>query len=136
MLYYIIFLPIIVILAVLLMKEKNKNNINYINNNASYNNETNTNFSNDYIKFCPTCGAEVHPNAVICVKCGCALPTRTNLNDKPSIGLNVISFLLPIVGLILYIVYHEKSPIKAKAIGKWALISFAINVVAFIVSAL
>ena len=24
--------------------------------------------------FCPNCGAEVNDNAVVCVKCGCALP--------------------------------------------------------------
>lgn len=80
-------------------------------------------------KFCPNCGAEVNPNAVVCVHCGCAISSRI---DVPSVGLNIISFLFPIIGLILYIVYHQNSPKKANAIGKWALISFGINIVLLI----
>lgn len=79
--------------------------------------------------FCPNCGAEINPNAVVCVNCGCAISSRT---DIPSVGLNIISFLFPIIGLILYIVYHQNSPKKANAIGKWALISFCINIVVII----
>lgn len=29
------------------------------------------------MKFCPNCGAQVDENAVVCVKCGVALPTQT-----------------------------------------------------------
>ena len=47
----------------------------------------------------------------------------------PSTALNVLGFLFPIVGLILFLVYNEKAPTKAKAIGKWALIGFVVGLV-------
>jgi hypothetical protein len=69
--------------------------------------------------------------AVVCTKCGCAAaPNATSIEpDEPSTGLNIISLLLPIVGLILYLVYHDKTPKKANAIGKFALIGFGIGLV-------
>ena len=53
--------------------------------------------------------------------------------DGNSTGLNVISFLIPLVGLILYIIYHDKQPIKAKGVGKWALIGFIINFISIFI---
>lgn len=78
------------------------------------------------MKYCATCGAELQDNAVVCPKCGCMTADfkQTILEDKSSIGLNVLSFLIPLIGLILYLVYIDEQPIKAKACGKWALISF------------
>ena len=81
------------------------------------------------MKYCSHCGAQIDDQAVICVKCGCAVVAHTTAVDESSTGLNVISFLFPIIGLVLYIIYHEKSPIKAKGIGKWALISFIIGLI-------
>lgn len=48
------------------------------------------------------------------------------------IGLLILSFLFPIVGLILYIVKIEREPEKAKDCGKWALAGFIVNVVILI----
>lgn len=48
--------------------------------------------------------------------------------DKPSIGLNILSFLLPIVGWILYYVFRDDRPNKASACSKWAWISVGISV--------
>lgn len=55
------------------------------------------------MKYCSTCGAELHDNAVICPKCGCMTADfkQTQLEDKSSIGLNILSFFIPLVGLIL-----------------------------------
>ena len=39
--------------------------------------------------FCPTCGAEVNDNAVICVKCGCKLK-----DDKPKKFDEIVYILL------------------------------------------
>lgn len=52
-----------------------------------------------------------------------------NPNDTPSVGLNILSFLIPIVGLVLYLVWKDQYPRKAKSAGKTALISFIINLV-------
>lgn len=82
------------------------------------------------MKYCSHCGKEIMDAAVVCPGCGCAVPRTPTIDDEPSTGLNVLSFLIPIVGLVLFILYHEKAPTKAKAIGKWALISVIVGVVA------
>ena len=81
--------------------------------------------------FCATCGKEIHDEAVICVNCGCAVKKtrQSNVLDKPSAGMNILAFLIPIVGLILYVVWIEKTPKKAKATGKWALIGAIVGIV-------
>lgn len=56
-------------------------------------------------------------------------PNMQNPDDQPSTALNVIAFFVPIVGLILYLLWKDQYPRKAKKIGKAALISFIIGVV-------
>lgn len=45
-----------------------------------------------------------------------------NPQDKPSIGLNILAFCMPIIGLILYFAWKNTYPKKANSIGKTALI--------------
>ncbi len=92
---------------------------------------------------CPDCGTSYHKacweKAGGCVTFACPskpkVQTQTQQSyqqpepDIPSTGLNVLSLFFPVVGLILYIVYADKAPKKAKAIGKFALIGVAIEVV-------
>lgn len=73
-------------------------------------------------KFCSECGQEIMPGAIVCTSCGCNTKIGENPNDKSSGGLNALAIFLPLVGLILYIVYHSNYPKKANAIGKWLLI--------------
>lgn len=53
--------------------------------------------------------------------------------DKKSTGLNIISFFIPLVGLILYLTQKDQTPIKAKACGKAALIGFILGIVLSII---
>jgi hypothetical protein len=76
--------------------------------------------------FCQHCGEKILKDAVICPHCGCATG-KTNKEDEPSIGLNLVGFLFPLVGLILYCVFLSDTPKKANAIGKWALIGFCVG---------
>lgn len=92
---------------------------------------------------CPDCGTSYHKacweKAGGCVTFACPskpkVQTQTQQSyqqpepDIPSTGLNVLSLFFPVVGLILYIIYADKAPKKAKAIGKFALIGVAIGVV-------
>ncbi|MGA0435233.1 MAG: hypothetical protein ACO3MV_06160 [Flavobacteriales bacterium] len=65
--------------------------------------------------------------------------TISNSNDMPSAGLNILSFLIPIVGVIIYFVDKEKLPRKANAAIKAALwgvlISIVLGLLAAIISA-
>lgn len=53
--------------------------------------------------------------------------------DKPNIGLNILAWFIPIVGFILWGVWKDKTPRKAKSIGKTALISAIVNIVLAII---
>ncbi len=88
------------------------------------------------MKYCNNCGKEVSDNAVVCPFCGCAVASKNVEVDKPSTGLNILSFLIPLVGLILYLSWQNSTPIKAKAVGKWALIGFCVAVGLSIISAI
>lgn len=99
--------------------------------------------------FCPNCGKEMNGNEQFCNSCGCYFGVNSNAFTQPvqsvqpvqpmyngtknvdekSIGLNVLSFFFPIAGLILYLVWKNDYPIKAKSCGKTALISFIISIV-------
>jgi len=48
--------------------------------------------------------------------------------DQNSTGLNILSFLIPLIGLIMYLVFKADQPIKAAGIGKWALYGFIFDV--------
>lgn len=84
------------------------------------------------MKYCSNCGKEVADAAVVCPNCGCSVKGSAAVDDVPSTGLNVLAFLIPLVGLILYIVNNEKAPNKAKEIGKWALIGFIVGIVLYV----
>lgn len=90
------------------------------------------------MKYCRHCGKEVMDEAIICPNCGCATDVPNTLNsseiDEPSMGLNIVGLLIPIVGLILFLVYHDKTPRKAKEIGKFALIGCAIACVLWLLT--
>ena len=95
------------------------------------------------MKFCSHCGAEINPVAVVCVKCGCSV-TNTNQttvnsfinpNDAPSSGYAVLSFFFPLIGLILFLLWTNTSPQKAKSCRKGALICIVVNVIAVIIGA-
>lgn len=82
--------------------------------------------------YCQNCGQKQEENAAYCTKCGASLG-RSLLPplpaDKPSFGLGIAGFLIPLVGLILYLVHIDKYPRKAKSAGKGALmgvITFAV----------
>lgn len=83
------------------------------------------------MKYCSYCGKGLRDEAVICPYCGCKAPSlgMGNEEDEPSNGLNLLAFFLPLIGLIMFIVFHDKTPNKANKIGKWALIGFCVGTV-------
>ena len=56
------------------------------------------------------------------------------VNDSGSIGWAILSFFIPIVGLILFLVWRTTKPKTAKVAGIGALIGFCLNL-AYMVSA-
>ena len=85
--------------------------------------------------YCKNCGSEIDDKAAICPKCG--VPVRqinqVNEDDAPSTGFAVLGFFFPLIGLILYLVWKDQSPLKAKSTGKGAIIGVVVGVLLSIV---
>ena len=56
------------------------------------------------------------------------------VKDSGSIGWGILGFFLPIVGLILFIAWHNSRPNSARAAGLGALISVIVNIILSIIS--
>lgn len=91
--------------------------------------------------YCSHCGVPLPPQSQFCPCCGAknesTAPAIPFLKpDIPSSGLKVLCFFFPFVGLILYLVQRDETPISANAYGKMALIGFcvwvAIGIIIFV----
>lgn len=84
------------------------------------------------MKYCRYCGGQLEDVAQVCVHCGAYVENRQNASstsseaNKPNAGYNILAFFFPIVGLVLWAVWKSKYPLRAKEIGKWALIGFIV----------
>lgn len=80
--------------------------------------------------YCKNCGAEISKEAYVCPKCGVKVKEdENNINDKPNVGLNILSLFIPLIGLILYFSWKNNMPKKAKSILTFSLIGWGINIV-------
>lgn len=85
--------------------------------------------------YCKNCGQEIQDGASFCTNCGQQVNesnntcTKTNNGDSVSSGFCVLSFFIPLAGLILYLCWHDEKPLRAKSCGKWALIGFIVSII-------
>lgn len=91
-----------------------------------------------FMKYCSKCGKELMDEAVVCPGCGCPQDNKTmqSVNDSSSFGWALLGFCIPIVGLILYLVWKDNTPLKAKSAGKGALVSVILSVIFYIIYAI
>lgn len=84
------------------------------------------------MKYCAHCGAELEDGAAECPRCGAACREISGvppmLEDRSEAGLNVLSFLAPLVGLILYLIYRGNMPCRARGIKKAGLLGLGLSV--------
>ena len=77
------------------------------------------------MKFCQTCGKEIMDEAIVCPNCGCAVGSKQSTAiDEISVGLCVVSALIPLFGVIYWAVKAKETPRRAKACGITGLISW------------
>lgn len=91
--------------------------------------------------YCHQCGKEVSDDAKFCPYCGVSLghtqgnyePIHPNeivsKDDAPSMGFAVLSFFVPIVGLILFLVWKDEFPQKSKSCLKGLISGIVLYVV-------
>ena len=85
--------------------------------------------------YCKKCGREIDNAATHCAYCGAAqndAPVASQAADHGGFGWGLLGFLIPVVGLILFLVWRDSKPKTAKAAGKGALISVIVSVVFYV----
>ena len=88
------------------------------------------------MKYCSNCGKELVDEAVVCPGCGCSVGNAgaaNNVVDSSSFGYALLGFCIPIAGLILWLMWKDTTPLRAKSAGKGALISVILSVVFYII---
>ena len=89
--------------------------------------------------YCRKCGAEIGENDTVCTRCGAFQVQEVisrpavNPNDKKSFGFWLLGFLMPFVGLVLYIAWKGDRPKRAKSVGTGALVQTVISIVLAVV---
>lgn len=87
--------------------------------------------------FCRKCGAEIDDEAVVCVKCGCAVEQKTTtpaVVDEPKTGMGVVMGLfLGLIGLIIGICLYKEGTIARKTFIKSWLITYLVTIAVIIV---
>lgn len=104
---------------------------------------------------CPHCGAPLGENAIVCAYCGSKITKTEDLfekegqfftqnqnyvnyssstqneddNDRRSVLLNLIGFLFPVIGLIIYLRYKRTRPVLAESLKVWIIIGFAREII-------
>lgn len=63
--------------------------------------------------FCKNCGKEIDDKAAVCPHCGVAQNEQQPIDDSGSIGWGVLGCCIPVVGLILFLVWHDTKPKNA-----------------------
>ena len=90
-----------------------------------------------FAMFCPHCGAEINDNAVVCVKCGCAVtplssaaPRPADVSDKDWLVALLLCFFVGCLGIHRFYVGKTGSAIvqliTVGGCGIWTLIDFIV----------
>lgn len=91
--------------------------------------------------YCKKCGSHIEDNAIFCPECGADQGLNSSQGnsgsqsvDNGSFGWGVLGFCIPIVGLILFLVWHDSKPKSGKQAGIGALVSVILGVVFYILA--
>ena len=79
--------------------------------------------------FCSECGKKIKETENYCGNCG----TSKTILEGSTFGWGVVGFLVPLAGLILFIMWKDTRPNSSKSAGIGALISVALGLVTTII---
>lgn len=101
---------------------------------------------------CPQCGStnveQVDVNRYQCPYCGTTFngvvsqpqyatsnQFASNPDDNPGCWMNGLSFLIPIAGLVFWLVNRNSKPKSAKSYLNWAIVGFILDIICNIIMA-
>ena len=79
--------------------------------------------------FCRNCGVKLTDKDYYCPECGAKTRDDFAIADSPSFGCWLFSFFIPLAGLILWLVWKDEYPLKAKSCSKGATVGIILNVI-------
>ena len=92
--------------------------------------------------YCGNCGSPIDDSAQFCPKCGAKQGNAGYMsqpygqpytNDSGSFGWAILGFLIPLVGLILWLVWMHEKPKCAKMAGLGALVSVIAGIAFYVI---
>lgn len=81
--------------------------------------------------FCKNCGTQIHDEAVVCPNCG--VSQKPTVVDNGGFGWGLLGCCIPLVGLILFLVWHDTKPKSAKSAGIGALVSVGLGILSYVI---
>lgn len=89
-------------------------------------------------KYCHNCGKETKEGQALCVNCKTSFNDQAALNGsnkkEPDVVAAIVGLLLPIVGLVLYLVWKESYPGKAGSAKMGAIVSLKLIAILIVMS--
>lgn len=88
--------------------------------------------------YCPKCHNAMDPELPKCKYCGFLNKQydynkdRTINVDYKNMGLNILSLLIPVIGLIIYLANKDSSPKKSKSVINYTIAGTVIYILMFI----
>ena len=77
--------------------------------------------------YCRNCGVKLEDQELYCPKCGAKTSDDFRIADAPSFGCALLSFFIPLAGIILWLVWKDEYPLKAKSCSKGAVLGFILG---------
>ncbi len=79
--------------------------------------------------FCENCGKEIPDHLKFCPHCGAYIEKI----EGRTFGYGILSFFIPIIGIVLYLVWRKEKPKAAKSAIKGWILNVALKVIALII---
>lgn len=85
--------------------------------------------------YCPSCGEKLDSDYSVCPHCGQTLVEEPSdvqgsnthpLHHDAAFPWGLIGFIIPLLGLVLFLVWKEERPIASKAAGTGALVNVVV----------
>ncbi|HBY65613.1 MAG TPA: hypothetical protein DEG42_04420 [Acholeplasmataceae bacterium] len=91
-----------------------------------------------FMPYCPNCGTQVRETQNICQDCGNNLNfTKQKIKieeENSTFGYAVLGFVMPLVGLVLYLIWLEEKPKASRSAGVGALVRVIFSIIGSVIA--